>query len=181
MRESMIIYRSFYEAIKDLPAEDAAKVYNAIFDYGLNGNAQQLSGIALTIFTLIKPQLDANIRKFENGTKGGRPKKETKQEPKQNLSESKVKGNVNVNEELECKLEYKEWFDLWFAYKSEKRQTYKQIAKKQLIRSMESKYTPAQFKAAVEYSISQNYQGIFEPKQEAKPEARSPQYKKATL
>ena len=98
MRESMIIYRSFYEAIKNLPAEDAAQVYNAIFDYGLNGNAQELSGIALTIFTLIKPQLDANIRKFENGTKGGRPKQDqTKKEPKQNLSEIKTKGNVNDN------------------------------------------------------------------------------------
>jgi hypothetical protein len=181
MRESMIIYRSFYEAIKDLPAEDAAKVWNAVFDYGLNGNAQELSGIALTIFTLIKPQLDANIRKFENGTKGGRPKKETKPKPKPNLTESKPKGNDNDNEELQCKLEYKEWFDLWFSYKSEKRQTYKPIAKKQLIRSMESKYTPAQFKSAVEYSISQNYQGIFEPKQEVKTEPRSPQYKKATL
>jgi len=95
----MIIYRSFYEAIKELPAEDAAMVWNAVFDYGLNGNTQQLSGIALTIFTLIKPQLDANIRKFENGTKGGRPKKqiETKEKPKQNLTESKPKGNVNDN------------------------------------------------------------------------------------
>ena len=95
----MIIYRSFYEAIKELPAEDAAMVWNAVFDYGLNGNTQQLSGIALTIFTLIKPQLDANIRKFENGTKGGRPKKqiETKEKPKQNLIESKPKGNVNDN------------------------------------------------------------------------------------
>lgn len=183
MRESMIIYRSFYEAIKDLPAEDAAKVWNAIFDYGLNGNTQQLSGLSLTIFTLIKPQLDANIRKFENGSKGGRPKKqkETKEKPNQNLNESKAKANVNDNVELECKEEYKEWFELWFDYKKEKKQTYKPIARKQLISTMQNKYTAKQFKDAVQYSISQNYQGIFEPKQEVKQEARSVNYKKATL
>jgi hypothetical protein len=29
---------------------------------------------------------------------------------------------------------------------------------------MEAKYTAEQFKKCVEYSISQNYQGVFEPK-----------------
>jgi hypothetical protein len=29
---------------------------------------------------------------------------------------------------------------------------------------MESKYTPEQFKKCVEYSITQNYQGVYEPK-----------------
>ena len=183
MRESMIIYRSFYEAIKELPAEDAAMVWNAVFDYGLNGNTQQLSGIALTIFTLIKPQLDANIRKFENGTKGGRPKKqiETKDKPKQNLIESKPKGNVNDNVELECKEEYKESFLLWFKYKREKKQAYTKTGMKQLISQSQTKYTAEEFSKAVEHSIAQNYQGIYPPKVEAKTELASPKYKKATL
>jgi hypothetical protein len=54
---------------------------------------------------LIRPQLDANIRKFDNCSKGGRPQKE---EPKDNLSEtteqhqttqseSKAEANVNAN------------------------------------------------------------------------------------
>jgi hypothetical protein len=34
----------------------------------------------------------------------------------------------------------------------------------QFIKTMESKYTPEQFKKCVEYSITQNYQGVFEPK-----------------
>ncbi len=95
----MIIYRSFYEAIKDLPEEEGFKAWNAIYAYGLNGEETELTGIAATIFKLIKPQLDANQRKFENGTKGGRPKKqdETKKKPNQNLDETKMKANGNGN------------------------------------------------------------------------------------
>jgi len=95
----MVIYRSFYEAISDLPPNDQAKVWAAVFDYGLNGNEQQLDGLASTIFKLIKPQLDANLKKYENGTKGGRPKNltETKAKPNHNLNETKPKPNVNEN------------------------------------------------------------------------------------
>lgn len=102
MRQSIVFYRSFYEAIKELPYEIQGEIYNAIFDYSLNGNTNELSGVAKTIFILIKPQLDANQRKYENGSKGGRPKQneteqETKKEPKNNLKKTKVKPNVNDN------------------------------------------------------------------------------------
>jgi len=98
----MVIYRSFYEAIADLPTNDQAKVWAAIFDYGLNGNEQQLEGLASTIFKLIKPQLDANLKKYENGQKGGRPKNltETKVKPNHNLSQTKPKPNENVNDNV---------------------------------------------------------------------------------
>jgi hypothetical protein len=99
MRESIIIYRSFYDAIKELEPLHQAEIWKAVFEYGLNQNQITLSGLPSTIFTLIKPQLDANIRKYENGTKGGRPKKPTESEdkPKNNLTETKVKPNVNDN------------------------------------------------------------------------------------
>jgi len=102
-RDSIIFYRSFYEAIKELPAEIQAAVYNAIFEYSLNFNQVELQGLPKTIFTLIKPQLDANNKRFENGSKGGRKKAnvmeiETKKEPKQNQNETKVEANNNVND-----------------------------------------------------------------------------------
>ena len=50
-RDSMIIYRSFYEAIKELPKENQAEVWNAVYELGLNGNYVSLSGISKTIFT----------------------------------------------------------------------------------------------------------------------------------
>lgn len=99
MRESMIIYRSFYDAIKELEPVHQAKVWEAIFEYGLNAHEINLDGLPSIIFKLIKPQLDANLRKYENGTKGGRPKKqkETKEKPNNNLIETKVKANDNDN------------------------------------------------------------------------------------
>ena len=101
MRDSMIFYRSFYEAIKELSFESQGIIYNAIYEYGLNKNEVELKGIEKTIFTLIKPQLDANLRKFNNGNKGGRPPKnnlnETELKPKNNLNETKKKANVNDN------------------------------------------------------------------------------------
>jgi len=105
MRDSMVFYRSFYEALRDLDNNTKAILYDAIFDYGLNFKEPELTGIAKTVFTLIRPQLDANIRKFDNGSKGGRPHKEeatdnlneTKEEPKRNQSETKAEANVNAN------------------------------------------------------------------------------------
>lgn len=98
---------------------------------------------------------------------------------KPNLSQSKQYETNNIKQTI--KEDYKEWFELWFDYKREKKQSYKPIAMKQLIERMQNKYTAKQFQEAVQYSIANNYQGIFEPKQESKQEVRSVNYKKATL
>ena len=74
-------------------------VYDALTLYALDGIEPELTGGALGIFKLIKPQIDANNRRFENGQKGGRPKNQTitKIKPKDNQTETKVEPNVNVN------------------------------------------------------------------------------------
>lgn len=111
MRDSAIFYRSFYDAVKDLPADVQADVYKAMCEYAYYQNEIELTGTAKAIFTLIKPQFDANFKKYENGKKGGRPPKnanqeetkvkpdlnqeETKEKPNLNQEESKEKGNVN--------------------------------------------------------------------------------------
>lgn len=81
-REGFIFYRSFYEAIKDLPNENQLKIYQSVVAFGIDGIEPELSGIDFTVFTLIKPQLKANNKKFNDGSKGGeyghlggRPKK----------------------------------------------------------------------------------------------------------
>lgn len=96
-RDSMIIYRSFYEAIKELPLEDQALVWNAIYEYGLNFQQVDLSGLPKTIFTLIKPQLDANIKKFENGKRPKNKQNGSKIEAKDKQNGSKTVTNVNEN------------------------------------------------------------------------------------
>ena len=98
-RDSIIFYRSFYEAITELPIEIQGSIYTAIFEYSLNFNEVVLEGLPKTIFTLIKPQLDANNKRYKNGLKGGRNKQEeTKTEPKLNQNETKSEANKNENE-----------------------------------------------------------------------------------
>ena len=94
----MIIYRSFYEAIKELGEKEQATLWNAVFSYGLDFIEPELTGICKTVFTLIKPQLDANIKRYENGKRPKNEQKESKTEAKNKQNGSKTVTNVNVNE-----------------------------------------------------------------------------------
>jgi Family of unknown function (DUF6291) len=100
MRDSFILYRSFYEAICDLDSDSQAQVFKAICEYSLNFKEIELSGIAKTIFKLIKPQLDANNKRFENGSKPKSTQKESKIEANNKQNESKTKANNNVNDNV---------------------------------------------------------------------------------
>ena len=102
-RESFVFYRSFYEGIKELPRDIQGEVLTAIMEYGLNGvTTENQKPITKAMFALIKPQLDANNQRFENGKRGGRPKAdcnqtETETKPNHNQTETKPEPNVNVN------------------------------------------------------------------------------------
>lgn len=94
MRDSVVFYRSFYEAVRNLPPDEFKESVQAILDYGLDGKPPDTQGtIAHTVFSLVKPQIDANNRRFESGKKGGRkpnPNQDvTKAEPNPNLSGTK--------------------------------------------------------------------------------------------
>ena len=95
---SFVFYGSFYEAISVLPLENQAKIYDAIFKFAFENIEVDLQGVELAVFLLVKPQLLANRAKYENGCKGGRPRKEeTETKPNENLTETEVKPNVNDN------------------------------------------------------------------------------------
>ena len=113
-RESFVFYRSFYEGIKELPRDIQGEVLTAIMEYGLNGvTTENQKPITKAMFALIKPQLDANNQRFENGKRGGRPKADcnqtetetkpnhnqtiTKPKPNHNQTETKPEPNVNDN------------------------------------------------------------------------------------
>lgn len=108
-RESFVFYASFYQALKELETEDQIIVYDAICRIALYGEQVDLSGVPAAIVTLIKPQIEANNKRYANGIKGaeggrlgGRPKnpKETPnagfENPKETPNEN-VNDNVNVN------------------------------------------------------------------------------------
>jgi hypothetical protein len=105
-KDSFIFYRSFAEAIDDLPDEEQLKIYKAIKEYALNERETELSGIAKSFWKLIKPQITANNRRYQNGTKGGRLSAEpepnlnldgTKPEPNPNLDGTKPEPNPNLD------------------------------------------------------------------------------------
>lgn len=110
MRDSFVFYRSFFEALQDVPIEERACIYDAICAYSLNDTGPKLTGMQLAIFKLIRPNIDANKRKYENGKKGagygkkgGRPKKnnpkETPNKPQDNPTRTP---NVDVDEDVRC-------------------------------------------------------------------------------
>lgn len=97
----MIFYRSFYESINGLSPVIKAELYDAIFEYGLNFKEIEFTNeISKALFCLIKPQLDANIKRFENGNKPKLRQKESKIEANNKQIESKVEANNNVNDNV---------------------------------------------------------------------------------
>ena len=97
-RDSIVVYRSFYEAAKALGDQEELELYRAIFEFGLDHKNAEMGPMAAAMFKLIKPQLEANYKKWQNGMRGGRPKQsESEQEPKDNQKETKDEPNENVN------------------------------------------------------------------------------------
>ena len=97
MRDGIVFYASFYEAIKGLDAGDFKDCVMALMEYGLYGNEVEMTGVAKMFFTMAKPQVDANNKRFENGKRGGRPAK-TESKPKENQNETKQKPSDNQSE-----------------------------------------------------------------------------------
>ena len=103
MAESMVFYRSFIEALDGLEDDSRLRLLEAIIRYGLDEEEPDLKGVETSLFRLIRPQIDANVKRRENGKKGGRPKKPMVSKTKTNGYESEnhrlsiQKPNVNVN------------------------------------------------------------------------------------
>lgn len=71
--ESFIFYASFDEALSELDDAQYGKIMRAINKYAIYEIEPELNGMLKAMFILIKPQLDANIRRRTKGTTGGRP------------------------------------------------------------------------------------------------------------
>lgn len=109
-RESFVFYRSFRDAFRALDKDIRLRMYEAIIDYGLDLIEPHFEGIEKVLWTLIRPQLEANNKRFENGCKGGAPignqnarkqprnnRETTEKQPKNNQKQPNVNENVNVN------------------------------------------------------------------------------------
>lgn len=100
--DSFIFYRSFYEAMEGMPDKDRLALYEAIVGLALNGELIDLPKSVRGLFILIKPQIEANIRKRMFGRTGGRPPKEktTGYPQKETNGFEGEKPNYNANPNL---------------------------------------------------------------------------------
>lgn len=100
-RNSFTFYKSFYDAIKELPEKNQNELYRIIIEYSFTEKLPEtLEGINATVWTLIKPFLSSNISKFKNGVK----LKESKAEANDKQNGSKTEGNKEIDIEKEKEL-----------------------------------------------------------------------------
>jgi len=97
-RDSFIFYRSFFEATKPLSKEEKAELFDAICEFALDQNEPELSPIPKAMFALVKPQLQANYKKYLNWIKPKTKQEESKPKAKPKQKLSKTEGNDNDND-----------------------------------------------------------------------------------
>jgi len=116
--DSFVFYRSFFEALRNVPKKHRTEIYDAVFMYVFEAHEPSFSGVPRALWELIKPQLDASQRRYEYakrgaeygkkgaeyGKKGGRPRKEktplkgdTEKTPLRGINENPLNVNVNSN------------------------------------------------------------------------------------
>lgn len=66
-RDSMVFYRSFFEAVEDLPPEDFKQAVTAIMRYALDGTADDVKGVAKSILIMARPQIDKTTSVMRTG------------------------------------------------------------------------------------------------------------------
>ncbi len=109
-RETFIFYRSFRDAFNALDKDVRLRMYEAVINYGLDLVEPHFEGIEKVLWTLIRPQLEANNKRFENGCKGGAPignqnarkqpkdnRETTKKQPRNNQKQPNNNNNNNNN------------------------------------------------------------------------------------
>ena len=181
-RDSFIFYRSFYEAINHLPEDQQLQIYKAISSYSLDFKEVNLKGISNAIFTLIKPQLEANKKRYlngikgaEHGVKGGKPKTPNKPQTNPKLTPNV---NVNVNPNVECKLinENKNIIlpnfikdNLWsefLAMRKKLKAPNTEMALNRILKKLKAfeQQNIGNGTLSIENSIENGWKGVFEPK-----------------
>jgi hypothetical protein len=180
-RDSMVLYRSFYDAIKLLPDDTQLEIFRAIFEFGLDGIEPELSNSAKPFWLLIKPNLQANRTKWESGSKAKRKQNISKTEARQKQRASKSEANVDVDvdENVDVNVNAKGKYDLsgygqmaylvqrWLDYKKSIKDSYKSQESLDMFVKKLINYSSGNAQLAeeiIETSMANQWKGIFEPK-----------------
>jgi hypothetical protein len=182
-RDSFVFYRSFNESIKGLPDVVQLALFRAVVAYGLDQLTPDFTGVPQkpfveAIFAGIRPQLDANHKRFLNGYKGkeygrlgGAPKGNTNAR-KQPQNNPKTTPNVNVNEnvngnvkgaggtELILPFPDKSFVDTWNVLKSQPKWKHKTVRALKMALNQLAKYDVRFAVTLMESAIVGNYQGV---------------------
>ena len=109
-RKQFTFYRSYFEAVSNLPKSAQTAVLLAICDYALNEKAPKLTGAASAVFSLIKPTLDTSRRRAELGVNYGKGKKDkakqTDSKPIANAKQTDSEKEIELELKKELELEY---------------------------------------------------------------------------
>lgn len=168
-RRQFTFYRSYFEAVRELPKKEQLATLLAICAYALDEEEPALSGVANAVFSLVRPTLDAGRRKAQSGRAGGRAQANAKQR----AGESECETEKEYEPENDCysaphpadqfQGALREAVSDWLAYKAEKRQPYRPTGLKSLlaqIRRAADTYGDAAVVSVIRDSMASNYQGI---------------------
>lgn len=101
-RSQFTWYRSYYEALRTLPAKDFKVAVLAICAYALDEEVPSLSGVPNSVFTLIRPTLDSGRNKAANRLKKQKTNQEqTDNKPEQTRKEKEGEGEREEESERE--------------------------------------------------------------------------------
>lgn len=98
---SFVFYESFRDASRNLDDATRLALYEAIMDYSLYGEEpDEGNPVAAAMFKLVRPVLDINTKRRENGRNGGRPastdnQEASKPEPENEKAESETEAKEN--------------------------------------------------------------------------------------
>lgn len=102
-RDQFTFYRSYYEALNELPEKERAKVLFALLAYALDEEEpNELSGVCSACFKLIRPTLDSGRIKAANR----KNKTKTNEEQNRKEKEGEKEGEKEVEREIEIESEY---------------------------------------------------------------------------
>ena len=105
-REQFTFYRSYYEALKNLPKRDQTAVLMAVIGYALDETEPNLSGVPLSVFTLIRPTLDSGRNKAKNRMKKiGLNEEQTENKSGTKQEQTGKEGEKEVEREVESERE----------------------------------------------------------------------------
>lgn len=182
-RNQFTFYRSYRDALRELPPKEFKAAVLAICDYALDETEPSLSGIPNSVFILIRPTLDSGRIKAANRAKKTESKEEqtnnkrkTKQEETRKEGEKEGEGEREKERENDSSLPVDPLSGMenlspglrgavedWLRYKAERREPYKPQGLKSLITEVKNnaeRYGDADIIELIRQCMGNNWRGI---------------------